>query len=362
MSIESTILDNQKAISDHEAIYRSSEQAVRDTLINPILDKLGWNTRNLRFVLPNATNEDGRIPDYTLMKEGRKMLIVEAKNMSVELSDPRIINQLVRYCYPPGIKFGIITNGAQWLLFSTFQPNPSERIVWRLDLLKDSIEDTIKKLTCISYENIEQIEQMSSLIYNDEIMKNTWKKVISDKNSMVESLFNIFQQKVKTVYPSFVVDAEAIKAFIKIELIALLTHQPIDSEQISAEHTNASKSTNPEYPGSVNPHNEEESSNKRMKIRIKFPDNTLLYHNKVADTFSEAIKKIGIESVKNLDINRLGVNLISENKHSKYQQYKVSENCFIMTNFSTKDKIKLLHEINQRLNVQMTIETLDSNA
>ena len=87
-----------------------------------------------------------------------------------------------------------------------------------------------------------------------------------------------------------------------------------------------------------------------------------IYHNKVADTFSGAIKKIGIEKVKKLNIMRSGVYLISENKHSRYQQYKVSENCFIMTNLSTKDKIRLLHEINQRLNVQMTIETLDSNA
>lgn len=339
MSIESTIRDIQEAITEHQAIYRSNEMAVRDNLINPILNELGWNTRSLRFVIPNAPNDDGRIPDYTLMKEGRKMLIIEAKNMSIELSDLRIINQLVAYCYTPGIRFGIITNGVQWLLFSTFQPNPSERIVWRLDLLKDSIEDTIKKLTCISYQNIEQIEQMSSLIYNDEIMKNTWKKLINDKNCVVDSLFIMFQQKVKNDYPSLVINLEKTKVFIMNDLINIFKDQPI-----------------------VPPPPPPPPLTDRIKVRVTFPDRISIFHNNVTSTFSEVIEKIGIERVKQLNIMRFGINLISENKHSKYHQHKVSENCFIMVSFSTRDKIRILDEINQRLNVQMTIETLDSTA
>ena len=181
MSIESAIKDAQEAILEHKSIYLSNEQAVRDTLINPILNELGWNTKSLKFVVPNAPNEDGKIPDYVLLKNGKQMLVVEAKNVSIELSDSKIINQIASYCYNPGIKFGVLTNGEKWLLFNTFQANPSERIVWKLSLLKDGIQDVIRKLSCIAYEYIEQTEQLSSIIHKDELFEETWKTQCREK-------------------------------------------------------------------------------------------------------------------------------------------------------------------------------------
>ena len=89
------------------------------------------------------------------MKNGKKMLVVEAKNMGVELNDSKIINQIASYCYTPGIKFGVLTNGIKWLLFNTFQANPNERIAWRADIEKDRIEDIKIKLNCISYDQAE---------------------------------------------------------------------------------------------------------------------------------------------------------------------------------------------------------------
>jgi len=46
MSIESVIEEVKEIISEHRSTYLSNETAVRDHLINPILNELGWNTRN----------------------------------------------------------------------------------------------------------------------------------------------------------------------------------------------------------------------------------------------------------------------------------------------------------------------------
>ena len=145
--------------------YINNETAVRDQLINPILDELGWKIKNPNYVQPNSRNDEGKIPDYTLFKNGKRVLIVEAKNLSIEIKDDKIIAQLVEYCYNPGIGFGVITNGLKWLLFNTFQKNPSERIVWFIDLNDPDINltNTIRKFKTIAYDNIEQLEENTIL-------------------------------------------------------------------------------------------------------------------------------------------------------------------------------------------------------
>jgi predicted type IV restriction endonuclease len=82
----------------------------------------------------NAPDEDGKVPDYTLIKEGKTTLIVEAKNLSADLKNKKIINQLAFYCFNSGIDFGVLSNGVKWLLFKTFENNPKDRIVWQVDL------------------------------------------------------------------------------------------------------------------------------------------------------------------------------------------------------------------------------------
>jgi predicted type IV restriction endonuclease len=59
-------------------------------LIEPILNELGWKTANPKYVKPNALDEGGKIPDYTLLKNGKTALIVEAKNLSVDLQNKKI--------------------------------------------------------------------------------------------------------------------------------------------------------------------------------------------------------------------------------------------------------------------------------
>lgn len=96
----------------------------------------------------------------------------------------------------------------------------------------------------------------------------------------------------------------------------------------------------------------------RVKIRVTFPDQISIFNNNVADTFAEVIKNIGYEKVKSLNISHNGVSIISDKKDDFYTQRQVLENCFIMTHSSTRDKIRQLHEINERLKLGMKIEAI----
>jgi hypothetical protein len=124
-------------VSENRKIYENGEYAVRDHLINPILNYLGWNTSNPKFVIPNLTTVDRDIPDYTLFKNGMKILFVEAKNLSVDLKNE--IQQLARYCYNEGTEFGILDNAWQ-----NFLNNPDYLSSKFVHIFKDTVDgDTV---------------------------------------------------------------------------------------------------------------------------------------------------------------------------------------------------------------------------
>ena len=363
MSIESVIEEVKEIISEHRSTYLSNETAVRDHLINPILNELGWNTRNPKFVLPNAPSDDGKIPDYILMKNGKKMLVVEAKNMGVELNDSKIINQIASYCYTPGIKFGVLTNGIKWLLFNTFQANPNERIAWRADIEKDRIEDIKIKLNCISYDQAEKIEWLSSEIYKDEVLERMWNMLIQDRNQMIETLSSQIQHKLRSDHPTTAFNAKQLKDFIneKLETIfytknAVTITNDQDKEKVDSDQEDIIK--NDANDGHKTRHTK---SKLRVKIRVIFPDGTEIYHKKVADTFVEAIQKIGAEKIKKLNLLLNGIPIVSDKKDEFYgkSQRLIPPNYFIMTHSSTPGKIKCLYEINERLNSGMKIEEIE---
>ncbi len=378
MSIESAIKDAQEAIFEHRSIYLSNEQAVRDTLINPILNELGWNTKSLKFVVPNAPNEDGKIPDYVLLKNHKKVLVVEAKNMSIDLSDSQIIKQIASYCYNPGIKFGVLTNGEKWLLFNTFQANPSERIVWKLDLIKDEIQQAIRKLLCITYEVIEQTEQLSSTIRKDELLEDAWKNMVQGKESITAIFCESIQQKIKFEYPSVLLNPDHVRSFITDKLkefFHIATNKDVHTtknkiiEEGSNDKSNRSDSSFDIEKGAENTkikgHKSRHIKSKlRIKIRVTFPDKISIFHEKVVDTFVEVIEKIGPENIKNLGIIQNGIAMISDQKDSIYgkAQKLIPPNFYIMTHSSTKEKIRQLHEINERLNLGIKIEEIIPSA
>jgi len=78
-NLNETLASITEKIKKFRSLYEQNEMAVRDQIVNPILRDLGWNPENPEEVQPNVSTEEG-IPDYSLIKNGKKILFVEAKN------------------------------------------------------------------------------------------------------------------------------------------------------------------------------------------------------------------------------------------------------------------------------------------
>ncbi|MBN2236981.1 MAG: type I restriction enzyme HsdR N-terminal domain-containing protein [Bacteroidales bacterium] len=334
-------------------LYVSNEQAVRTQLIEPILNVLGWKTSNPKFVRPNAPDEDGKIPDYTLLKNGKTTLIVEAKNLSIDLQDKKIIDQLANYCFKSGIDFGILTNGVKWLLFKTFEKNPKDRIIWQVDVENDKTESVARKLASFSYANIDTLDH---LLKKSKILDNGWKALIGSTESVVAIISQKLLEKIKSTEPTFKIEADDLKTFTEGKITELFDLSSIEEEE---ENTDKTKSEKPEteFAEVEDVIFKRHQKNKiREKISVTFPDKTVIKHKRVADTFVETIKRIGPEKILPLNLYRAGVAIVSETKDDFYNQHKIGK-YWIMVHTSTKEKIAVLKEINEKLNLKLVIET-----
>lgn len=237
-------------VSSNRNLYGKSEVAVRDQLINPILTFLGWDTTDPSLVIPNARTEDNNIPDYTLIKNAVTQAYIEAKKITLNLKDN--IHQLARYCTDKGIEYGVLTNGIEWLLFKSFEKGKSmnERILWTINIEKDTAELVLRRLNTISYNNFENIAELTK---KDNIITDKWNKIAATPLLLKDVIVKIIEDELKKDEVHF--ESSAIEEFVhnKLELISNIENvisaaENIDttgvSSKIKIENSNNRSSNN----------------------------------------------------------------------------------------------------------------------
>lgn len=203
------------------SLYEQNEMAVRDQMVNPILRSLGWNPENPEEVRPNVSSEEG-VPDYSLIKNDKKVLFIEAKKLSVDIEQKGVIRQLANYCFGEGMKYGVLTNGAIWTLFRAFQESTTmpERIVWKTDIESDELTETMRRLNTISRENIENIE---NLIKKLQILDEIWQPLVDEPEEMIRGLIPVFEKLIKEGYPDYEFESVEIADFLKERIKELIS-------------------------------------------------------------------------------------------------------------------------------------------
>ncbi len=276
-------------------------------------------------------------------------MIVEAKNLSVDLQNKNIIDQLANYCFKSGIDFGILSNGIKWLLFKTFEKNPKDRIIWEIDLEADKIEFVAKSLMSFDYQNIDTLD---TLLKKSKLLDQAWKSIIQDTESVVNIIADKLLSKAKNIEPHFKIDLADLKSFTKNKVRELFEYSQIEEE--NDDDNNFETKNYPDVEDVI--FGKQKKKVIREKISVIFPDNKIIKHKKVVDTFVVTIKTIGPERIIPLEIFRAGIPIVSTTKDDFYNQHKLGR-YLIMVHTSTKEKLAILNEINDRLDLKLSIET-----
>jgi len=133
------------------------EIAARYALVDPMLRALGWDLSNPMHVRLEWTQAHGLRPDYTFLKNGVRVLYVEAKSWGTisaikKLSNPLVskeLKKLKRYCRCNSVNMGALTDGGAWYIIDF--SNLKQPKITLIDAAKTKTKHDVKKFLDISY-------------------------------------------------------------------------------------------------------------------------------------------------------------------------------------------------------------------
>jgi predicted type IV restriction endonuclease len=165
----------------------TSEQDVKRLVVEPIMKWAGIDIYD-----PNTLREEYKIPqvnhttyaDYAIFGDGIVKMAVEAKNISENLTYN--LKQLIDYCNYGNIRFGIITNGAEWWFIDETWREAKERVFLKIRFESEYIEllklmnpfflDILEEFAH-DYERIQSIDFINKSDVESSVCKGTLKKI-----------------------------------------------------------------------------------------------------------------------------------------------------------------------------------------
>lgn len=164
--------------------HLETEEATKNALVMPFILALGYDVFNPHDVLPEYTADvgvkKGEKVDYAIMSAGAPIILFECKAVSVNL-DKEHASQLYRYFSVTDARFGVLTNGVDYRVYSDLEsPNKMDsRPFLEFSILEitDDIASQLKKFAKESFDLEAILSNASDLKYTKgikNIFRDEW--------------------------------------------------------------------------------------------------------------------------------------------------------------------------------------------
>jgi hypothetical protein len=198
------------------------EQNTKATLIDPVLEALGWDVRDPDDVYREfkPTPRDSPV-DYALTILRKPRLFVEAKGLGETLSDRKWIAQVLGYATVAGVEWCVLTDGDEYRFYNaTAAVDAEEKLFCRVRLTTDAIGDAAKTLTLISRSNMEEniLDVLWSAHFVDRRVKHAIQAMLSPPD---KGLVRLIRQREPKLFPKDI--AESLRRLdVRIESVSPL--------------------------------------------------------------------------------------------------------------------------------------------
>ena len=141
-------------IRDHAAHLQANEIRTRTSLIDPLLNALGWDVADPGLVTAEY-DVNGKRADYALLDaDGGPVVFLEAKKLGERLSNHR--SQVTSYVNELGIRYPALTNGSEWEVYdnSKYLRPIEERSILNVSLTRDPARQCALQLLLLWRSNM----------------------------------------------------------------------------------------------------------------------------------------------------------------------------------------------------------------
>ena len=322
----------------------TSETAVRQGIINPLLEQLGWPASKTQIVFPEYAVESGKV-DYALCHPpGTPRIFIEAKQLGKLDGAER---QLFGYAVHQGVRVAILTDGQKWIFFyPSGEGTYEERKVIELDLRTGNHEENIHHLNrYLNYKSVTSGEAFDVIEKDYRIfsrqrelaqhLPGVWHRLLEEKDQV---LLQLLIEKMKKVCRYAPTEAEVL-AFL---------------ESLTADSQEAPITPIPEPPI---PDPKEKKSLQWTRLVVTMPNGEIIECSKIRDTFFKVIEKLGVEKIAALGIIRSKIPLVSDSEYPDYPQ-RQSGSHYIYVAATTQEKKRDLMKIAEGLEIKLKVEII----
>ena len=181
MTFEENIKEFVKTIPN-KLEHIDSEETTKITLITPFLRELGYDTTDPSVVkaeyTANVGTKQGEKVDFAILDNGEPVIFIECKSVNNELNKHNI-SQLFRYFSITNVQIGILTNGVDYLFYTTGNDNRmDEKPFMEINLLNLTKKD-ISELEKFAKDNFNvdnAVNRADDLKYRNLIKKTLIKE------------------------------------------------------------------------------------------------------------------------------------------------------------------------------------------
>ena len=142
---------------DRSRDRKIGEQNTKATLVEPILEALGWDIRNWEEVHREYRAKSSDSPvDYALKIMRTPRLFLEAKGLGGDLADRKWVGQVLGYATVAGVEWCVLTDGDEWRFYnSTAAIDADEKLFCKVRISDGELDHAVEILSLLARSNIE---------------------------------------------------------------------------------------------------------------------------------------------------------------------------------------------------------------
>lgn len=183
-----------------EVLARSERGSMNESntkvlLVEPILEALGWDTKDLDCVTREHKVFDGTFLDYALSAGPTPSLFVEAKAWGGNINDPKWTAQTVNYANNEGVVWCVLTDGVIYRVFKTNEPvDMARKLVFEVDLREaadpEARQRVLRQLILLSRGQVVagQLDALGSRLFDEARVRRALEALFSDAPNRLISL------------------------------------------------------------------------------------------------------------------------------------------------------------------------------
>ena len=183
-----------KEIKNDPNISTLNEAQARRSVIERILEFLGWNTSNYNEVkLEYGVKAQARDSvDYTLQVNKKDKVFIEAKSPKEDLKKEKHQEQLFKYSAQKNPDLAILTNGISWYFYlPRAEGDWDDRKFYTIDIRKQEIEGIVDKFgLLLSRQNVasgEAVQHAESILKNRQRETNVKERLPEAWNTVIKN-------------------------------------------------------------------------------------------------------------------------------------------------------------------------------